>query len=261
MDAQHRAELIRQFTLQAVPFGALAAHSNALVLDLFVELGDITPTDAVLDAGCGPGLLAAHLAPRTRHVTATDVTPAMLAAGRARVAAAGLGNVTFQEADMLALPFPDGAFDRVCTRFTFHHVPEVPQAFAELLRVTRPGGRIVVMDAAPAALKRDAYDRTETIRDPSHVRALTAEELLSLGEAQGLGAARARRFGLSVDLEKQLAASFPEPGGAERLRAMFAADVGHDHLGFGVRVEGGGLTITYPILTLAWTPDANRQRP
>jgi SAM-dependent methyltransferase len=259
MNAEHRAEIIRQFTLQARSFGDLAAHSTDLALSLFVEIGDIDRAHDVLDAGCGPGLLATYLAPCARHVTGTDVTLAMIEASRARAAAAGLANLTFCEGDMLALPFRDGTFDRTCTRFTFHHVPEVLRAFAELVRVTRPGGRVVLMDAAPPASKRDAYDHAETLRDPSHFRALTLEELLALGETEGLGTARVRRFGLPVELESQLAASFPGPGGSERLRALFADDVGHDRLGFGARLDasrGDAMVITFPIAVLSWTKGA-----
>jgi len=104
------------------------------------------------------------------------------------------------------------------------------------------------------------------VRDPSHVRALVAEELLSLGEpttaAPGLGSARVRRFGLPVLLEDQIAASFPNPGGADRLRALFAEDAGSgaDRLAFNARRDPDGrLVITYPIMTIAWTkpPIAN----
>lgn len=253
MDEDHRRELVRQFTLQAVPFANVNEHSTGDPLDAFVALGEIGPGDDVLDAGCGPGLLAVHLASRARHVTGTDVTPAMLEAARARASEAGVSNATFTHGDMLALPFPDDCFDCVCTRFTFHHVPEVLPAFRELVRVARPGGRIVVVDASPSTRQREEYDRAEIIRDPSHVRALTIEELLSLGESCALGVARVRRFGMSIPLEKQLAASFPAPDGARRLREMFDADVGRDRLGFAVRRVNGALIVTYPLAALAWT--------
>src|SRR4051812_47296833 len=137
----HRATLLHQFTLQATPFGELGAHAAEEALGLFVELGHLAPSHRVLDAGCGPGLLACHLAPHVAQVTGVDVTTAMLDAARARAARGAHENVTLLEADMLSLPFPDGAFDRVCTRFTFHHVPDAAAAFRELVRVTKPGGR------------------------------------------------------------------------------------------------------------------------
>lgn len=259
MSQNHRAELLRQFTLQAVPFSRIQAHANELSLRLFVELGDLAPHHQLLDAGCGPGILLEYLASRVARAVGFDVTPAMLAEARRRLDKSGATHIELVEGDLLRLPFADGSFDRVCTRFALHHVPEVRTAFEELVRVSRPGGRLILMDAAPPAHVRSEYDRIERIRDPSHASALTIDEMLALGESQGLGTARVHRFDLPIPLESQLAASFPEPGGADQLRALFreVPEGDGDPTGFKPRWVEGELVLSYPIATVAWTKPGN----
>src|SRR5262249_57315235 len=90
-----------------------------------------------------------------------------------------------------ALPSPDASFDAVVPRFSFHHLLAPAKALAEMVRVCRAGGRVVVCDVYTTTAEQAAeYDRLERLRDPSHVRALRLEELPAvLGEA---GAARTR---------------------------------------------------------------------
>ncbi|MFF7976618.1 methyltransferase domain-containing protein [Streptomyces sp. NPDC007905] len=104
-------------------------------------------SDAVcLDAACGTGIVARALAPRVRHVTALDTTPEMLAQGKGQADAEGVANLVFQKGDAAALPFLDGSFPLVVSRFSLHHVASPQGVAAELVRVCRPGGRVVVAD-------------------------------------------------------------------------------------------------------------------
>jgi ubiquinone/menaquinone biosynthesis C-methylase UbiE len=90
----------------------------------------------VLDVACGPGLVVAAFARVARHATGIDVTPAMLA--RAREVCAGLDNVTLEQGDVTRLPYGDGAFSIVVSRFAFHHFPDPRAVLAEMRRVCRP---------------------------------------------------------------------------------------------------------------------------
>jgi SAM-dependent methyltransferase len=102
----------------------------------------------VLEAGCGVGAQTVPLAERSpgAHFTCVDVSAASLAEARRRVGAAGLGNVTLREADLLALPFADGAFDHVFVCFVLEHLPRPEAALAALLRVLRPGGTLTAIE-------------------------------------------------------------------------------------------------------------------
>lgn len=103
----------------------------------------------VLDVGCGTGTLAvaaAQAAPAVA-VTGLDADPAILTKARRRSADAGL-EIRFDEAMSDALPYPDESFDVVLSTLFFHHLPDDAkhQTAAELVRVLRPGGRLVVGD-------------------------------------------------------------------------------------------------------------------
>src|SRR5438034_10921337 len=76
----------------------------------------------------------------------------------------------------------------------------------------------------------EAYNRVEKLRDPSHVRALSLEELAVLCASAGLHDLKTAFYKLDVALEALLAASFPNPGDADRIRQAFADDVGVNRL-------------------------------
>ncbi len=101
---------------------------------------------AILDAGCGTGEISSRLArlfPSAR-VTGVDLIESHL--DRARRAYPDLaGRLAFEAADILALPYPEGAFDLTVCRHVVQAVPDPARALAELVRVTRPGGRIHVL--------------------------------------------------------------------------------------------------------------------
>lgn len=109
----------------------------------------LTGGEEVLDVGCGTGTLAveaARAAPGVR-VTGLDADASILARARKRAADAGL-QIAFDEGTSTALRYPDESFDVVLSTLFFHHLPDDAKrtTAAELLRVLRPGGRLVVGD-------------------------------------------------------------------------------------------------------------------
>lgn len=103
----------------------------------------------VLDVAAGPGSLSLLAARTATRVHAVDFASAMLDALRARAAAAGITNVDPQLADAQALPFPGASFDVAYSMFGLIFVPDRARALAELARVLRPGGRVVVSSWPP----------------------------------------------------------------------------------------------------------------
>lgn len=102
--------------------------------------------DELLDVAAGTGNVALAAAGAGACVTALDLTPELLAAGRAR---AGADRVTWVEGDAEHLPFPAGSFDLVASCFGVMFAPDQQSAVAELVRVCRPGGRIAVCAWTP----------------------------------------------------------------------------------------------------------------
>lgn len=249
LTTDHDARIQDQFTRQARPFADLKAHSQESVLALIVETAAIGGADRVLDVACGPGLLTCAVARVAREVTGIDIVPAMIERARLQQAHVDLANLTWQVGDARALPFPDASFDRVLTRFSFHHLEEPARVLREMARVCRPGGTVTVVDVAPAAENLAAYDQMERLRDPSHAHALTLDQMLALFEGAGLALRAPVQFRLEMEMERQLAASFPHPGDGDRIRASFArdADSGEDRLGVGAhRGKGGAIYFAYP---------------
>ncbi|HEX4478765.1 MAG TPA: class I SAM-dependent methyltransferase [Polyangiaceae bacterium] len=252
-EAQHRESVVEQFTHQAVPFSNSPAIAQADALRLLVTESGATSDDTVLDVACGPGLVVGAFATVVRHATGIDVTPAMLA--RAREITAGQSNTTFDCGDVTQLPYADGAFSIVVSRLAFHHFRDPLRVLLEMRRVCRSGGRVVVSDltASDDSRKADAFHEMETVRDPSHARALTASELAALFDRAGLPQPAVTFYDLPFELENLLARSFSAPGGLERVRAAYVRSLDDD--GFGLRTKRVGDDIhgAYRVVILAST--------
>jgi len=109
-----------------------------------LALADVRPDTRALDLAAGTGDIAFGLAGHGAHVVALDITHRMLQlAARKRAAASA---VVFVTGDMMALPFPDAAFDLVTTGYGIRNVPAIDPAIAEIHRVLRPGGLLLSLD-------------------------------------------------------------------------------------------------------------------
>jgi ubiquinone/menaquinone biosynthesis C-methylase UbiE len=102
----------------------------------------------VLEAGCGVGAQTVTLATQNRdaHITSIEASAVFLAEARKAVAAAGLSNVTLQQADIFRLPFPPRSFDHVFLCFVLEHLAQPIDALQTLQRMLKPGGTITVIE-------------------------------------------------------------------------------------------------------------------
>jgi SAM-dependent methyltransferase len=243
----HRWRIRDQFTRQAVPFANSPTIRNAEMLERIVAASGASSSDEALDVGCGPGLLACAFARRVRRVTGADVTAAMLQQARAEQRRLGLTNVRWVQADAACLPHRDGQFPIVISRLTFHHLIEPLAVLRDMVRVCRPGGRVVVVDVSPAPDKAAAFDRMEKLRDPSHVRALPLDEMTGLFASAGLGELTMDRWLMEGELESFLARSFPLPGDDEKVRQLFRESLEDDTLGVSPRLQDGAIVYAFPM--------------
>ncbi len=150
------------------------------------------PGERVLDAGCGTGNFALKLARRGCRVTGVDISPGMLARAREHARAAGL-QIRLVRADIRRLPLPDACYDTVYSMTAVEFIPELDVAHAELMRVLRPGGRLLIGTisregpwgrayAARAKRKPDSIFAHARFPAPEEVRALDPENLVDLRE-------------------------------------------------------------------------------
>jgi ubiquinone/menaquinone biosynthesis C-methylase UbiE len=245
----HEKLIVAQFTRWAKPFAELPIHSEANGMAHMLAAASITPAMKVLDVACGPGIVACAVAAQAAQVTGIDLTPAMIAQARERQRSLKLDNIDWHVGDATRLPFAAGAFDVVLTRYSFHHMPEPAAALREMKRVCRHGGRVVVIDATPAPETQAAYDRMETLRDPSHTSALTLDQLRALGRATGLSEQQADGYRLEA-----LLSTLADERDMMALTRMFEADIasGADRIGVGAWRAGDGIRFYFPISIVAW---------
>lgn len=242
---KHDQQIIEQFSKQAVPFAKLPGHLSAI--EMLIELSHAHKEDLVLDVACGPGLVACAFAPHVRHIEGIDITQAMIDQAQQRQQGAGLKNVSWKTGTVDPLPYSNETFSLVITRYSFHHFLQPYDALSEMIRVCRPGGRILVTDAVLPANKAEAYDQMEQMRDSSHTRVLKIGEVDKWFKAFGLIECQQCGYSVDVELEAQLNASFPKPGDDVRLREMITNDIGKNRLGINAQRQNGSVRFSYPI--------------
>jgi ubiquinone/menaquinone biosynthesis C-methylase UbiE len=205
---------------------ARAAELERQIVRFVAPSGD----ERALDSGTGTGALAFALAPHVREVVGVDLVPELLEQARKR--AAEVPNVTFAEGDATELPFGYGEFDLTGTLRTLHHLARPELALAELTRVTRSGGRVLVIDQIapvdPAAAAE--LNRFEQARDPTHTRTLADVDLRGLFESNGLVLLRADYEREPRELDPYLDLAGCEGEARERAKTLapsgYTADLG-----------------------------------
>lgn len=122
---------------------------DELTGELFAAAQREGRTLRVLDLGCGPGFFSVVFAARGAQVDAVDASTEMIAKAQANVAAAGIAAdaVVFHLCDVASLPFPDDTFDLTVSRNVTWLMTDPEGAYAEWLRVLRPGGKLLAFDA------------------------------------------------------------------------------------------------------------------
>src|SRR5215218_3407019 len=108
------------------------------------DLARVGPGSRALDVATGTGDLAIELASRGAAVVGSDFSEGMLDVARRK--SGGRADIAWQQANALALPYPDGSFDAATVGFGARNFSDLPQGLREMARVVRPGGRVVVLE-------------------------------------------------------------------------------------------------------------------
>jgi len=162
-----RGVLTRRRAKSEAFFASAAGRWDSLREELFGDtfylwavLGLIDPTLVVGDLGCGTGQLAYTIAPYVHQVIAVDASNDMLAAARQRLSETP--NVDVRQGELESLPIGDDELTAAMLSLVLHYSPEPAGALAEVARVVRPGGRVLVVDMLP-------HDREEYQQQMGHV--------------------------------------------------------------------------------------------
>ena len=123
----------------------LDGESGRALAELFEKELQVRPGMRALDVGCGPGILSVTLAKAGCSVTGVDLSPGMLEEARRNAERHGV-EPAFMEGNAEELPFEDGTFDVVVSRWLVWNLPHPQDAYAEWLRVLKPGGSLLVID-------------------------------------------------------------------------------------------------------------------
>lgn len=245
--AAHLDKIRSQFTRQADAYIRMRQTTDEAGLRALVMLSGAQPDHRALDVACGPGFLTMTFAAHCVAVVGVDATDEFLARAQAEAASRGLRNVEFRHGDAEKLPFADAAFDVVACRAAFHHFPRPERVLAEMTRVLRPDGRVLIADmvASEDPSKAEYHNRMERLCDPTHVRALPASVFERLFSDAGLAVALRPTTVLDYDVDEWIAHGGPSADDARQIVALMEASIDPDRSGLHVRRENGRLRFSH----------------
>jgi ubiquinone/menaquinone biosynthesis C-methylase UbiE len=227
---QHNDIVRDSFTTQAKAFASNPWVTDEERIHRLVAAARLTGNERVLDIATGPGYIAEAFARVSQEAIGVDLTEAMLSIARERTQQRGVTNVSFRIGDAQNLPFESEEFDLVVSRLALHHVQNPLQALREMTRVLRHGGTVLIEDIfASEHPGRAAYhDRWETLRDPSHVRALPLSKLLQFFRDDLEIESVSTHDDLTPEVERWLATTETPPDRAAEVRRLLEEDLLHD---------------------------------
>ena len=242
-DPRHVERVREQFTRQAEAYAGMRQTHDEAPLRALVALTAAGPESRALDVACGPGFLTLAFAARCANARGIDATPAFVERASRVARERGVGNASFAQGDVNALPEPDAAWDVVACRAAFHHFERPARVLAEMARVARPGGALLVADLLGSEQPERAqlHDRIERLCDPTHVRALPRSEFLRLFRAQGLELLAQPGSELGYDVDDWLAHGGPDAATAAEIRALLEGSIDGDRADLAVQREGSRL--------------------
>lgn len=176
----HNDTVKSSFKIQAEKF-ATYHMSKAEYTDYLIGRIGAKGKEHALEVAAGTCICGRALVPYVGDITCLDLTEEMLAQGKKLAEESKLNNICFETGDAESLPYEDETFDLVITRLSLHHFMNPEKPFAEMKRVLKRGGKLIIWDMeATEEELRETDDRIEQMRDPSHVKILSRKEFEQL---------------------------------------------------------------------------------
>ncbi|HXH48117.1 MAG TPA: methyltransferase domain-containing protein [Terriglobia bacterium] len=249
MSKKHQATVQKQFTNTAEAFSKFAVRDSPEVIADKVRFLKPQPEMLFLDVACGPGGLVMAMAPELRYAFGMDLTPEMLRYSRQFQAEKQVPNAAFICAEGEAIPYADAAFDLVSCQYAFHHIPKPDLVLQEMLRVTKPDGRIFVDDTLgpESDEKFELHNRIEVVRDPSHTRSLRLTTFLKMFDNFGLEIVSQsfRRHRRSFNQWMLRAGHPPDDKRYVEARRLIEKSAQGDKAGFSPQIQGDDIEIVH----------------
>lgn len=230
-----------QFAGVAERYRTSADHIDADDREILRSRLSLDISHLLLDVATGGGHTAVEFSPGVRKVIASDLTPQMLYEAKTLASERKRRNMSFVAGDAENLPFASEAFDRVTCRIAPHHFPNLLSAVREILRVTRAGGLVGIIDSVvPDDPALDAYlNGVEKVRDPSHVRSYRLEEWNEVLSSAGLSLLHVSRTWKEHPFDEWVARTGQPPEVQREVESLFLTAFPRAREYYRVRIEGG----------------------
>jgi ubiquinone/menaquinone biosynthesis C-methylase UbiE len=246
--AQAHLETVQsQFRRQAEVYAAMPVVTDPDFLGFIVSISGVGKGDHVLDVASGPGFVAMAFAPHCDRVVGIDATDRFVERAINEAGRRNLRNATFMLGDVERMGFGDNSFDIAVCRFAFHHFPRPANVLAEMRRVVRPGGKLLIVDmvASEDADKAAYHNQLERLCDPSHARALPASEFERMFAEAGCDLLHKQSRKSSYNIEDWIAHGAPPAEKADQIRAMMTASLEQDKSALDVRRVNGTMQFSH----------------
>jgi ubiquinone/menaquinone biosynthesis C-methylase UbiE len=249
MSKKHKELVQTQFTKTAEAFTKFAVRDTPEVLKEKVDFVKPQATDVALDVACGPGAFALAIAPHVHSSWGVDLTEEMLRRARGLQAEKQISNAGFVRGEAEQLPFRDSGFDLVSCQCSFHHLPKPALVLAEMVRVAKPEGRLLIIDplGPESDAKFELYNRIEVLRDPSHTLTVRLTEFLRMFDEAGLEILRQslRRRQRSFNNWMLRGGHAPDTKRYLETRKLMESSVAGDKAGFSAQLQGEDIQIVH----------------
>lgn len=215
----------QQFSQVAANYTTSTVHAKGIDLPEMLAHAGLTGSERVLDAGTGAGHTALLFAPHVAHVTAVDLSDAMLAQCNQQAKEQGIDNVEFMVGDVERLDFADETFDLIVSRYSAHHWPYPQRALAEFRRVLKkPHGRFLLSDIVSFDdFTTDTFVQAiELLRDTSHVRDHTVAQWQAMFVEAGFDAETVYTWDLFLEFRSWVERMQTPPHNVTMLETLLA---------------------------------------
>jgi len=249
---EHKDLVRDEFTRQANDYAASPQIKDRDRIERLIAAVAPARDARVLDVACGPGHVTLGFAEVCSEVIGVDLTEAPLKIAEQTRRDRGIANVRFQLGDADRVPFGDGEFDVVISRFAVHHFDNPRKVIGEMARVCRTGGTLAIQDLISSEQPDRAayYNRFEKLRDTSHTRALALSELVQLIASTGAEVVRFCSDQFDNPVERWLSTAKTPADRAAEARAMIERDLKEDLSGATPKRVDGELYFTFHIATV-----------